>query len=351
MQRHAAWEAWRRLGSPEYIVAPMVDGSELAFRDLCRRHGAKLAYTPMLNARIFSKDAKYRAEHFTTHATDRPLVAQFCANDAETLVTAATHVQNDVDAIDLNLGCPQGIARKGHYGAFLMEEWGLIEEIISTAVQRLTVPVWCKIRIYEDVEKTVRYGQMLEKAGVSVIAVHGRTREQKGKNAPVADMGMIRRVRESVGVPVIANGNVKCLSDVHEALQETGCEGVMSAFGLLDNPGLFVGGGSRMALAKEYLEVAERYRTPMRMVRLHIFKMFRGRLDHNMDLNEEVAKCRSVEDFRRVSKVLEERCDGGGVSFEERLSRGEVTRVMTEKRAERLRKKEEKKTEMEMGLK
>lgn len=349
----AAWEAWRRLGSPKYVVAPMVDGSELAFRDLCRRYGATLAYTPMLNSKIFANDAKYRAEHFTTHSKDRPLAAQFCANDASTLVAAARHIENEVDAIDLNLGCPQGIARRGHYGSFLQDEWDLLTEIVCTARQQLNVPIWVKIRIFDSVQRTVDYARMLEKAGADLIAVHGRTREQKGKSAPAANWEMIRAVRQAVNVPVLANGNVRCLKDADRAIEETGTEGVLSAWALLDNPGTFVGddGPSRMELAKEYLELARKYETPMRMVRLHMFKMLRGRLDFNMDMNEQVAKCRRFEDFDEVLSVLQERCDYGGMSFEERLASGErMEGVVNEKRVARMKAAEEKKKiQAEMG--
>lgn len=324
----------------------MVDGSELAFRDLTRQHGVKLAYTPMLNSKIFARDIKYRLEHFTTHAKDRPLAAQFCANDPATLVEAARHIQDKVDAIDLNLGCPQGIARKGHYGAFLQDEWKLLSEIVSTAARELSVPIWCKIRIFPTIERTVEYAKMLEASGASLIAVHGRTREQKGKTAPPADWNAIRAVKRAVGIPVIANGNVRCLNDADNAIVGTESEAVMSAWALLDNPATFHKGPSpmpsRMELARDYLDLAEKHSTPMRMVRLHIFKLFRSRLDVNMDLNEEVAKCRNIGDFRNVADTLAARTDFDGISFERRVASGNVPEnVISEKRAKRLKKAQE----------
>lgn len=334
-----AWDAWDSLGNPKYVVAPMVDGSELAFRDLCRKYGAHLAYTPMLHSKMFTADRKFRAEYFTTHAGDRPLVAQFCANDPDLFVSAAQYIQHQVDAVDLNLGCPQGIARRGRYGSFLQDEWNLLHDIVSKAVRELDVPVWCKIRVFDDTQRTIDYARMLENAGASVIAVHGRTREQKGKTAPPANWNTIRAVREAIHVPVIANGNVRCLADANQALEETGAAGVMSAWALLDNPATFAGENapSRLQLVREYLDLAEGYSTPMRMVRLHMFKMLRSRLDVNMDLNENVAKCRSIEDFRDIAKLLEDRCDFDGISFEQRVASGTVPEhVLNQKRIARL---------------
>lgn len=105
--------------------------SELPFRMLCRRYGATAAYTPMLHARLFSESEKYRTEHFSTCPEDRPLFVQFCANDPDILVQAATHVDDgSCDYVDLNFGCPQRIAKRGHYGAFLMDDLPCAESLI-----------------------------------------------------------------------------------------------------------------------------------------------------------------------------------------------------------------------------
>lgn len=97
---------------------------------LCRRYGATAAYTPMLHARLFSEGSKYREEHLTTCPEDHPLFVQFCANDPDVLVTAAQHVEESADYIDLNFGCPQRIAKKGRYGAFLMDDLPCVASLV-----------------------------------------------------------------------------------------------------------------------------------------------------------------------------------------------------------------------------
>ena len=132
--------------------------------------------------------------------TDRPLWIQFCSNDPEDLVNAATYVQSYCDYIDLNLGCPQRIARKGNYGAFLMDQIPLVERMVSEAAKRLETPISVKIRVFEDVRETIRYAKRLEAAGAYLVCVHGRTKEQKHIGSHPADWEQIRAVREALQV-------------------------------------------------------------------------------------------------------------------------------------------------------
>ncbi|CAL1372110.1 unnamed protein product [Linum trigynum] len=286
-----AWAHWIELGRPKFIVAPMVDNSELPFRMLCRKYGAEAAYTPMLHSRIFTENEKYRSQEFTTCKEDRPLFVQFCANDPDTLLEAAGRVQPHCDYVDINFGCPQRIARRGYYGAFLMDNLPLVKSLVEKLALN-HIRVSCKIRIFPNLEDTISYAKMLEEAGCWVLAVHGRTRDEKDGKKFRADWKVIKAVREAVRIPVLANGNIRHMEDVHDCLDETGVEGVLSAETLLENPAVFAGyrtpewvspGGEeerhrdglldQADLVVEYLKLCEKYPVPWRMIRSHVHKM------------------------------------------------------------------------------
>ena len=225
-----------------------------------------LAYTPMLHARLFKETAKFREHHFQpikaglasipeeqfretqwkayldgNPETDRPLFVQFCANDPTELLDAARYVQPFCDAIDLNLGCPQGIARKGKYGAFLQEDQDLVYRLINTLHRELDIPVTAKIRILETKEQTLEYAKRVLSAGASILTVHGRHRDQKGHKTGLADWTTLRYLRDSLPPDTVlfANGNILRHEDISTCLDKTGADGVMSAEGNLCDPTIF----------------------------------------------------------------------------------------------------------------
>ncbi|KRZ93526.1 tRNA-dihydrouridine(16/17) synthase [NAD(P)(+)]-like, partial [Trichinella sp. T8] len=308
------WDFYKRIGQPKFVVAPMVDQSELPWRLLCRRHGAQLCYTPMLHAGNFLTDELYRKTHFTTCPEDRPLIAQFCANEPETLFNAASLVANQCDAIDINLGCPQTIARRGKYGAYLQDDWDLVSSLIKSAC-RLPIPVTCKIRIFPEVRRTVEYAQMIQASGCTLLAIHGRTREQKGRTCGLADWDHIAAVKSALQIPVFANGSIRYFADIDRCLKCTGADGVMCAESNLSNPYLFE---NRQAPVwepcLEYLNLVKEYPCPISFVRAHLFKLchrwqvyFASSFYHYLDLCEDLHKCTDLDEAVSVVQRLKSR--------------------------------------------
>lgn len=232
----------------------------------------------MLHSRMFVETPKFRDNHFQpirsglaslptitdssasdiyldgNPTIDRPLLVQFCSNSPNNLLEAAKYVQPFCDAVDLNLGCPQGIARKGHYGAFLQEDWDLVYKLVNTLHKNLDVPVTAKMRILETKEKTLEYANTIVSAGASILTVHGRHRDQKSHNTGLADWSVIRYLRENLPPDTVlfANGNILRHEDIARCLEATGADGVMSAEGNLCDPTIFAGPPAVGTEGREY---------------------------------------------------------------------------------------------------
>ncbi|KAG6905648.1 hypothetical protein DXG01_001448 [Tephrocybe rancida] len=228
-----------------------------------------------------------------TKNTDRPLIVQFCANSPKQLLAAAKLVEARCDAIDIDLGCPQEIARRGRYGAFLMDDWELVYNMITV-----------KFRVFKDIERRVAYAQMLEDAWDQILICHSCTCEQRGQNSALASYEHIRAIKAAVSVSVFANGNILFSSDNPRCLAETGVDSLMSAEGVFYNPALFSASSlldetnpPLADLTLEYLAIlrSQPTRTAPSAVRGHLFKILRLALRREAywDLRERLGRVRA----------------------------------------------------------
>lgn len=230
----------REGGSYVKICAPMVRYSKLNFRQLVRKHGVDLCFTPMIIADSFIKSAKARNNEFSTCEEDTPLVVQFASNNHQDFIQATQYVAPYCSGVDLNCGCPQRWAIKEGYGCALLSEpevmFSCVRELRNVVSNEFSVSV--KVRLLSSVEKTVAMCQQLEKCGVSFVTVHARTAAQK--HEPI-DIEALKILKENLQIPIIANGDVFNLTDGESLYKKTRCNGIMSARGLLKNPALFSG--------------------------------------------------------------------------------------------------------------
>ena len=226
---------------PVKICAPMVRYSKLAFRNLVRLYDCDIAFSPMIMADSFYMSQKARDNEFTTNKEDHPLIVQFAANDAHYFSSSAELVSQYCNGVDLNCGCPQRWAWKEGIGACLINNPEFVCQAVKQTRAKISDPKFStsvKIRIHNDLSRTVDLCRQMEKAGASFITVHGRTKDQRGE--PV-NLGAIKTIKQSVQIPVVANGDVKTLEDVETTASVTGCDGVMAARGILENPAMYAG--------------------------------------------------------------------------------------------------------------
>lgn len=241
-----------------------------------------------------------------------------CGNTAASVVELSLAIQHTgrVDAIDLNLGCPQRSACRDFFGAFLMDHPSLVSDIVTAMVAALDIPVTCKIRLLPEYEDTLAFCRMLEAAGCSLVTVHGRRRERTHHEGP-ADWNQIAALKSALGIPVMGNGGVRSLQEGLERLNETGVDGIMAATGLLDNPYLFSAShpcqtkALIVSAAREYLDFVETYPPPnLKWMREHLRSLFVRLLrDTHTDLWTMLGHERIVtpDQGRELLKVIENR--------------------------------------------
>jgi len=223
------------------ICAPMVRYSKLAFRVLVRLYGCDIAFSPMILADSFYNSQKARDNELTTNEMDEPLIVQFAASKAEHFSRSAEMVAGHCKGVDLNCGCPQRWAVHEGIGACQINKPEFVTDVVRQTRARVsdsTFSVSVKIRIHDDVSRTVDLCRQIEAAGASFITVHGRTINQRSD--PV-NLEAIRMIKQSVAIPVVANGDIKSMDDVVDTVAATGVDGVMAARGMLENPAMFAG--------------------------------------------------------------------------------------------------------------
>lgn len=235
------------------------------------------------------------------------------------MLAAAKLVENHCDAVDVNLGCPQGIARKGRYGAFLMKEKDVVREIVETLSTHLSVPVTVKIRVFPDEDETLAFCDMLQAAGCDLLVVHGRTKEMNKTAVREVDWDIVRRIQARLTIPVIANGGIEEPADIERCLDATNADGVMSSEAILENPALFAATANRpgdtttsslsyVALATEYLALADEFPPASeKIVRAHLFKLLFQDLRVHTDLRDALAAAKTRAHMTAIVSEVEAR--------------------------------------------
>jgi len=223
------------------ILAPMDGYSDWPFRSLCRGLGSAMSYTEFVKVEKILSRSKEPAKRLYFEDAERPVTFQIYGDDPDLILEAALKIQPlHPDIIDINMGCPaKSIADRGA-GVGMMPSPLKIAETFKKLTSALKIPVTGKIRLGWDRDKNYKViARVVEENGGSLIAIHGRTKEQRYSGN--ADWDAIAEVKSLVKIPVIGSGDVKTVADIQRMKKHTNCDAVMIGRGAIANPWIFMG--------------------------------------------------------------------------------------------------------------
>lgn len=306
------------------FLAPMAGIADLAFRELCVQYGAAYTVSEMVSSKGLTMGDKKSAQLLTL-GNDRPAGVQIFGDDPEIMAKAAVKCLDfNPDIIDINMGCPAPKIAMNGGGASLMKKPELAYEITKAVVQAVDIPVTVKIRKGWDEESVnaVEMAELAEKAGASAVAVHGRTRQQMYSGG--VDFDIIAQVKKAVGIPVIANGDIKDEQSAAIMLEKTNADAIMIGRGALGNPWVFSKINAyldecrvlpdpsvtqKMAVMLKHIQKIIEYKgeyTAMREARHHAAYYTKG-MRGGAKLRAEIGKLERFEQLQELSyKILKE---------------------------------------------
>lgn len=247
------------------ILAPMAGVTNQPFRMICKEFGPGMVCTEMASSRAIFHDDKKTNRLLNTEGEKRPISFQIFGSEEETLGYASNYVSQMADIVDINMGCPAPKVVKNGDGSKLLLDLEQAEKIMKVVVKNSRVPVTLKYRKGWDKDNivAVEVAKIAENSGISAITIHGRTRSEFYSG--VADLEVIKQVKQAVKIPVIGNGDVVDEESALRMFEETGVDGIMIGRGSFGNPWIF----KRIS---HFLQTGEKLPEPSKLEKLEVIK-------------------------------------------------------------------------------
>lgn len=300
------------------FLAPMAGVTDMPFRRLCKEFGAGMIYTEMASSKAVHYGSEKTKGIYEVFEDERPVGIQIFGSDPVVMAETASILSAFADIIDINMGCPANKIVKNGEGSALMKNLELAGEIITQVVKASKVPVTVKMRKgwNDELVNAVELAKIAEECGAKLITVHGRTREDMYSGN--ADLDIIKKVKKSVNIPVIGNGDITSGEKAKEMFEVTGCDGIMIGRGAQGNPWIFKSvisylengtvlpepnANDKINMALKHLNLTKEYKgeyVAVREMRKHIAWYLKG-ISGSSQLKEIINREENIE---KVEEIL-----------------------------------------------
>jgi len=293
------------------FLAPMAGVTDIAFRKICKEFGVGMIYTEMASSKAIHYGSEKTENIYEVLDEEKPCGIQIFGHEPDIMAEiCASETLDKFDIIDINMGCPAPKIVNNGDGSYLMTNINLAKDIITSCVKATKKPITVKFRSGYDKEhiNAVEFAKMCEDAGASAITIHGRTRDQMYSGT--VDLDIIKQVKQSVKIPVIASGDIVDKESYIKTLNYTGCDAVMIGRGALGNPYIFSDllditvDQSKIQIIKKHVELLRKY-FPEEFIKGHIRKHFLWYLKGEKNASEIKLQVSTEPSLDKVIKILE----------------------------------------------